>query len=459
MGAAQGAREVAAQHAGQREVRARGERGPLDPRLGGHCLRTLEMLDRLVELPGPHLDDPELGQDQATQVGGHRLAVEHRAAPEPIPRRREGSGWISAEASLIEPHGGGRSDELRSALRRHAAHRCAGAAQVGLGQRLLAEGEHRGPEGQRQLGAGIDALTRHGLQNRPQRSHLAVDHEVDPVVDDELRAQVPHLSHGHVTQCRRAIAMRSEPDRGTPVQLLERRAELRAQLCPQQLREERVVAVPVPVVVERRQQRAAMLEAGEHSLTVGAAGQRIGELTAHRVDDRRAQEEVAQVGRLAGQHLAEQVVAHRGIGAREVLDESLWLGMGADRHGRQAQPRRPAFGAPPQRRDLGGCDRHVEGLEQRGGLVGRERQVARADLRQPALETQPAEPDRRVRARDQHQPQSRRRVAHEPFDVLAHDVDHLVQVVEDEHDGLIACLERVDQRREDEVHVHAARAG
>ena len=204
------------------------------------------MLDRLVELPGPHLDDPELGQDQATQVGGHRVAVEHRAAPEPFPRGRERSGWISAEASLVEPHGGGRSDELRSALRRHAAHRCAGAAQVGLGQRLLAEGEHRGPEGQRQLGAGIDALTRHGLQNRAQRSHLAVDHEVDPVVDDELRAQVPHLSDGHVTQCRRAIAMRSEPHRGTPVQLLELRAELRAQLCPQQLREERVIAVPAP---------------------------------------------------------------------------------------------------------------------------------------------------------------------------------------------------------------------
>jgi hypothetical protein len=62
--------------------------------------------------------------------------------------------------------------------------------------------------------------------------------------------------------------MRSKPHRGTPVQVLELAAELRAQLRPQQLREERVISVPHPVLVQRRQQRAAMLEAGKHPLSV-----------------------------------------------------------------------------------------------------------------------------------------------------------------------------------------------
>ena len=102
-----------------------------------------------------------------------------------------------------------------------------------------------------------------------------------------------------MTQRRRAIAVRGEPLRGTPVQVLELAAELRAQLRAQQLREERVIAVPRAVLVERSQQRATMLEAGEHPLTVRAAGQRVGQVAADHVDDGRAQQELAQVGRLS----------------------------------------------------------------------------------------------------------------------------------------------------------------
>ena len=91
VGAAQGAREVAAQQAGQGEVRARGERGPLGALLGGHRVGTLEVLDRRIEVAGPHLDDPQLREQQATQVGRHIVALEHGATPEPFPRGREGA--------------------------------------------------------------------------------------------------------------------------------------------------------------------------------------------------------------------------------------------------------------------------------------------------------------------------------------------------------------------------------
>ena len=214
-------------------------------------------------------------------MGATVVALEHRAAPEPFPRGRERGRRVPAEASLVEPYGGRRGGELRPALRRHLLHRARGAAQMGLGQLLLAEGEHRGPEGQRQLGAGIDALARHGLENRPQRSHLAVDHEVDPVVDDELRAQIPHAPDGHVTQRRRAIAVRGEPHRGTPVQLLELAAELRAQLRAQQLREERVIAVPRAVLVERQP------AARRHARGGRASADRPSRRSAHRPAHRR----------------------------------------------------------------------------------------------------------------------------------------------------------------------------
>jgi len=39
-----------------------------------------------------------------------------------------------------------------------------------------------------------------------------------------------------------------------------------------------------------------MLETTEHPVAIRAAGQRIGELSADQVDDRRAQKEVPQIG-------------------------------------------------------------------------------------------------------------------------------------------------------------------
>ena len=81
-------------------------------------------------------------------------------------------------------------------------------------------------------------------------------------------------------------------------------------------------------------------------------------------------------------------------------------------------------------------------------------QIGRADLGQPAVEAQAAEPDRRVRARDDHEAQRRRRVAHEPFEILVHGVDDLVEVVQHEHDRLPRRPQRVGERRQHQVHAH-----
>ena len=192
--------------------------------------------------------------------------------------------------------------------------------------------------------------------------------------------------------------------------------------------------MPRAALVERRREHAAVLQSRQHRVAVRRPGERVGELGAQRVDDRRAQQEVAQLRWLAGQHLADQVVADRRVGAGEVLDEGARVGMVLQRHGREAQRGRPALGAPPERREILGRQRDAERTEQRAGLVEREVQIGRADLGQAAVEAQTAESDRRVRPRDDHDPQGRRREAREPFEILVDGVDDLVEVVEHEHD-------------------------
>ena len=211
--------------------------------------------------------------------------------------------------------------------------------------------------------------------------------------------------------------MRGEPGRGAPVQRRDVVGQLPAQLGAQELGEQRVVAMPGAALVERRREHAAVLQSRQHRVAVARPGQRVGELGAQGLDDRRAQQEVAQLGWLAGQHLADQVVADGRVGAGEPLDEGARVGMVLQRHRRQAQRCRPALGAPPQRGQVLGRQHDAERGEQRSGLVQREVQIVRADLGQAAVEAQAAEADRRVGPRDDDEPQGRRREAHEPFEI------------------------------------------
>ncbi len=250
------------------------------------------------------------------------------------------------------------------------------------------------------------------------------------------------------------VAVRGEPCRGPPLQLRDLVGELRAQLGAQELGEQRVVAMPGAALVERRREHPAVRQPRQHRVAVRRAGERVGELGAQRLDGRGAQQEVAQLRRLAGQHLADQVVADRRVGAGEVLDEGARVGMLRQRHGSEAQRCRPALRAPPQRREILGRQHDAQRSEQRAGLVQREVQIGRADLGQAAVEAQTTEPDRRVRARDDDEPQGRRREAHEPFEVLVDRVDDLVEVVEHEHDRLLGPCERVGERGRHQAHAH-----
>ena len=70
-----------------------------------------------------------------------------------------------------------------------------------------------------------------------------------------------------------------------------------SQLEPQQIGEEMVVAEPRSPHVERHDERVGLLEPLQDPLGARAAGENVGERAAHPLQDRRAQQQVAHLGR------------------------------------------------------------------------------------------------------------------------------------------------------------------
>jgi hypothetical protein len=329
-----------------------------------------------------------------------------------------------------------------------------GEQQVRGRAEMLAAREQRGGVGQRELGRDLDQLLRHRVHDRPQRAHLAVDEEVHPALGDEVGGEVPGLAGGGVTQRGGVPPVLGGPDGGARVQRLDLVRELHAQLGAQQLGEQLVVAVPDAVLVERRREHAAVLEPGDHRVTVGAAGERIGHLGVERLDDRRAQEERAEVRRLVRERLADEVVADGHVGPGEAVDERARVGMVAQRDRGQPQRGRPSLGPPPELPEVLRRELDAEGLEHRRRLVACEREVRGPDRGEAALEPHAADRDGRVCSRDQDQPQARRREPGQALDVVADDVGHLVEVLEHQRHRPLAADHRLDQRGQDDLDLH-----
>ena len=87
----------------------------------------------------------------------------------------------------------------------------------------------------------------------------------------------------------------------------------------------------------------------EDRLGSGAAGERIGQRAADALEDRRAQEQVAHLWRLALQHLGEEIARHGPLAARELGHEALGVRVRGQRDRRQPQTGRPSLGAFVQR--------------------------------------------------------------------------------------------------------------
>ena len=184
------------------------------------------------------------------------------------------------------------------------------------------------------------------------------------------------------------LALPDEPSGGPPVQRRYFFGQRPAQLQPQQIREQVVVAEPGPLGVERYDERVRVLEVQQDPFRARAAGQQVGQLAVDPVEQGGAQQQILDVGGLAVQHLGEQVLGDRAVAAGELRDEPLRVGVTGQGDRREPQARGPPFGPLVQQRRPGLGQRDTRGVEQLAGLALGKAQVRRADLGQLAGQAQ-----------------------------------------------------------------------
>ena len=152
--------------------------------------------------------------------------------------------------------------------------------------------------------------------------------------------------------------------------------------------------------------------------------------------DRRVEQELAHRLRLAGEHLVGEVVEDEAVAAGELRDEPLDVPPPGEREGGHLEAHGPPLGALLQGLDVGGRERQAHRLVQEvGGLLGGEAEIAGAQLGELAAGAQPREVERRIHPRGDHQVQARRQPVEQelqgPVDRRA--VDGVV-VVEHQHE-------------------------
>ena len=177
------------------------------------------------------------------------------------------------------------------------------------------------------------------------------------------------------------LAMPGEPSGGPPVQRRHFFGQRPAQLQPQQIREQVVVAKPRcargrATRRTRWRPRAASRIRSEPGRPVSRSAS--SPLT--RSSRRGAQQQILDVGRLALQHLGDQVLGDRAVAAGELRDETLRVGVTGQGDRREPQARGPPFRPLVQQRCSGVRQRDARGVEKLAGFALGEAQVGRADL-------------------------------------------------------------------------------
>ena len=119
------------------------------------------------------------------------------------------------------------------------------------------------------------------------------------------------------------LAVLVQPFGGQPVQGRHLFGQPPAQLKPEQVSEEVVIPEPGSGRVERYDKRVGVLEIEEDAFAAGVTSQQIRQLAVDPVEQRRAQKKLLDLGRLAFQHLGEQVLGNSPAAAGELREKSL----------------------------------------------------------------------------------------------------------------------------------------
>ena len=242
-------------------------------------------------------------------------------------------------------------------------------------------GVHQG-----QLGIIRGGSVREGPQQRLDGLRLPVQRQAERMVGQQPGRVGPVARRLRVPDGLDHLAMLGEPRCGPPVQRRYFFGQRPAQLQPQEIPEQVVVAKPCPLGVERHHERVGVLELQQDPIRARAAGQQIGQLAVDPIEQGGTQQQLLDVVRLALQHLGEQVLGDRAVAAGELRHEALGVGVTSQGERRQPQARGPPFGPLVQQRRPGCGQRDPRGFEQLAGFALGEAQVCCADLGQLACQ-------------------------------------------------------------------------
>ena len=156
-------------------------------------------------------------------------------------------------------------------------------------------------------------------------------------------------------------------------------------------------------------------------------------------------QELADLGREAGEDLTHEVLGHRTLVTREGREKG--IGVWRVPQGDRGEPERrgPPASQRVQCRDLGLVEVYTCSLEKLPGLDRGEAQPIDANLVQPPFQPEPGEGQRRVQPARQHQPQPARSVPEEdPQRILRFPSCQLVDVVEHQPDRLGKVVDGID---------------
>ena len=233
------------------------------------------------------------------------------------------------------------------------------------------------------------------------------------------------------------LAVLGEPPGGEPVQRRHFLGQRPAQLQPQQVREQVVVAEPGALGVERHDERVRVLEVQQDPFRARAAGQQVGQLAVDPVEQGGAQQQMLDVG-AAGGPASRRSGTRRPCGRCRRTPRRTAPGPGG-RPGRAP----PAAGPRPTLRSAGAAapppasDSAIpDGVEQLAGLPLGEAQIRRADLGQLARQAQLVQAQRQIAAGGQDRVHVRGEVRQQPGE-LGEGLrrGQLVQIVDDQDDA------------------------
>ena len=119
------------------------------------------------------------------------------------------------------------------------------------------------------------------------------------------------------------LTVAGEPSGGQPVQGRQLLRQPSAQLKPEQVSEEVVIPEPGPGRIERYDKRVGVFEVQQDPSGPRVTGQQVRQFAVDAVEQGRTQKQLLDLGRLALQHLGEQVLGNRPAAAGEFCDKSL----------------------------------------------------------------------------------------------------------------------------------------